>query len=86
MPSKKDTDSYHYCHLYAIERAGSLARKHLMGQRNWYAEGAQYLVNQQFEDGHWNDIRCMGPQDVLGTCFALLFLKRATRPAVITGG
>ena len=86
VPSKKDTDSYHYCHLYAIERAGSLARKHLMGQRNWYAEGAQYLVNQQYEDGHWSDGTCMRPKDVLGTCFALLFLKRATRPAVITGG
>jgi hypothetical protein len=76
---------YHYCYLYAIERVGSLAKRHLLGGKDWYRLGAWCLVNWQYADGSWLDFRCMGPKDVLGTCFALLFLKRTTRPAVVTG-
>jgi hypothetical protein len=76
---------YHYCHLYAVERVGSLSRRQLLGGKPWYPPGAEYLINMQKEDGSWFDATCMAPQDVLGTCFALLFLKRATVPmAVVT--
>ncbi len=44
--------------------------------------GAEFLLAQQHADGSWNDATCMRPTDTLGTCFALLFLKKATIPAV----
>ena len=72
---------YHYCGLYAIERVGSLSRKQLLGTKPWYPPGAEMLVANQRNDGSWIDRTCMGPQDVLGTCFALLFLKRTTAPS-----
>ena len=76
--------AYHFCYLYAVERVGALSRKHLLGGKDWYGLGAKYLLATQKENGSWADPTCMGPQDTLATCFALLFLKRATPPAVIT--
>ena len=77
-------DGYHYCYLYAVERVGALGGKHLLGTTPWYPSGATWLVAMQKENGAWRDESGMGPPDVLGTCFALLFLKKATPPAVIT--
>ncbi len=78
------TAGYHYCHLYAVERVGSLARRHLIGGRDWYRLGANFLLAKQSFEGSWSDSTCMRPRSTLGTCFALLFLKRATLP-VVTG-
>ncbi|MHC4818439.1 MAG: prenyltransferase/squalene oxidase repeat-containing protein [Planctomycetota bacterium] len=79
---KKDGTGYHYYHLYGIERVGALSGRHEIGGKAWYPRGAQWLVEQQQESGAWHDETCMRPRDVLGTCFALLFLKKATPPAV----
>ncbi len=75
---------YHYCYIYAIERVGSLARRVRLGSKDWYALGAEWLLTQQQAAGHWEDPSGMKPIATLGTCFALLFLKRATLP-VVTG-
>ena len=77
-------DHYHYCHLYAIERAGVLSGRKEFGGKAWYPAGAAWLLEKQAPSGSWTDETCMDPQDTLGTCFALLFLKRAT--PVITPG
>lgn len=72
---------YHYCYLYCVERVGALTGKRELGGKDWYADGAAWLLRQQRPAGQWADDTCMVPTDVLGTCFALLFLKRATPPA-----
>ena len=77
---------YHYYHLYGIERVGALSGKHEIGGKAWYPRGAKWLVEQQQDTGAWIDATCMQPKDVLGTCFALLFLKKATMPAVTISG
>ena len=84
--NKEVPNWYHYCYLYAVERVGSLARRHLLGKKDWYRTGARTLIQWQSTNGCWVDKTCMRPEDVLGTCFALLFLKRATRGPVVTGG
>ncbi len=81
-PHFEGHDHYHYCHLYAVERAGMLSGRREFGGKGWYARGAAFLLKGQDEKGRWIDTTCMGPQDVLGTCFALLFLKKATIPAI----
>jgi hypothetical protein len=80
-PSPHD-NSFHYCHLFAIAGAATLAGRPQIGGRDWYQSGAAYLVVQQAASGGWTDPTCTPPEDILGTCFALLFLKKATPPAV----
>lgn len=64
------TTSWHYCHLWSVERwAGFSGRKEIAG-RDWYREGAEWLIARQHPDGHWESLE--------NTCFALLFLRRAT--------
>jgi hypothetical protein len=75
---------YHYCHLYAVERVGSISGRRELGGKDWYRRGARVLVFQQRTAGDWQDRTCMDPEDTLGTCFALLFLKRATPPSAVT--
>jgi len=50
-----------------------LCRTEWIGRRAWYAEGTTLLLAAQGKDGAWNG----NPTD---TCFAILFLKRVTRP------
>lgn len=83
---EKDGTGYHYYHLYGIERVGALSGRHEIGGKTWYPRGAEWLVGQQQESGAWRDRSCMDPEDLLGTCFALLFLKKATPPTVTFSG
>lgn len=59
-------------YMYALERAGMLYGTEIMGTHKWYPEGAKVLIETQGADGHWGD-------GTIDTCFAILFLKRATR-------
>jgi hypothetical protein len=61
----------HY-YLYGLERVGALAGVDTIGEHDWYAEGAAQLVRTQQRSGAW-----VGIND---TCFALLFLRKATFP------
>jgi hypothetical protein len=70
----KRNGAHHYYYLYGLERAGMLYGIEKLGRHEWYAEGAHYLVQNQRADGAWGS-----PVD---TCFAILFLRRATRPLV----
>ncbi len=72
---------HHYYYLYALERVGMLYGTERMGAHEWYPEGANFLLDAQKGDGSWN-------ADTRDTCFAILFLKRATRALadVATGG
>ena len=79
--------NWHYYYLYGLERAGVLCQTEYFGQHPWYVEGAKFLCSKQQADGHWlgtdkNHGFPTGPNDQLitDTCFALLFLKRATVP------
>ena len=60
-------------YLYGLERAGVLGRYRFLGTHDWYKEGADYFLAEQGTAGDW----WMGGAGS-GTCFALLFLKRAT--------
>jgi hypothetical protein len=56
-----------------------------MGGHKWYPEGVQFLLQQQRADGSWlgpvpHGDRPVELNSVWDSCFAILFLKRATRP------
>jgi hypothetical protein len=69
---------WQYYYLYALERAGIFFGTETFGAHEWYAEGAQYLLGQQKDDGSW--MTKGSDHAIWDTCFAILFLRRATRP------
>ena len=73
-----------YYYLYAVERTGMLYDTTFIGNHDWYLEGARLLLNAQKPDGSWDASHFKHP--TWDTCFAILFLKRATRRLVATGG
>ncbi len=78
---------YLYYYLYAVERAAVLTDSRLIGAHDWYREGAEHCLKSQSGDGSWTADH-EGQQ--ASTCFALLFLTKATVPVNInvhvTGG
>jgi hypothetical protein len=65
------TPTWLFEYLWAIERFGGLAGKSELAGRDWYTEGAEHLVASQAKDGAFG-------RYTEDTCFALLFLRRAT--------
>jgi hypothetical protein len=70
---EENSKHQYYYYLYALERVGMLYGTEMMGQKKWYPEGAKVLIADQKADGSWGG-------GTVDTCFAILFLKRATRP------
>jgi hypothetical protein len=68
-----------FYHLYALERLGTLLDARELAGHDWYGEGAAYLLSTQGPDGSWDD---GADTPVANTCFALLFLTRATRAVI----
>jgi len=68
----------------AIERAGMIFGTERFGSHEWYPEGVDFLLPAQKEDGRW---QADGSHAIGDTCFAILFLRRATKglPKVATG-
>jgi hypothetical protein len=71
---------YHFYFLYGMERVGVLTLCRMLGKHDWYEEGANYLLGAQSGNGSWSVNT--GESPLVNTCFALLFLKRATTPIV----
>ncbi len=71
-------DRWDLYYLYGLERVGGLLGLDQIGGRDWYREGARHLCDKQGDKGQWGSSYGDHPID---TCFALLFLQRATSPA-----
>jgi len=72
---------HHYYYLYGLERAGILAGTEEFGNHPWYAEGARYLLAEQKPNGSWTSSEESRAESArIRTCFAILFLRRATDP------
>lgn len=76
---RENQRSWQYYHLYSLERAGNLTDTVKFGTHDWYGAGATYLLDRLQGDGHW-DAPDGIKKTVWDTCFAILFLARATRP------
>jgi hypothetical protein len=72
---------WHFYYLYGLERAGVLYDAPTFGRHAWYTAGAKFLLQSQKPDGSWSD---GGDEEnaTWNTCFAVLFLRRSTRPVV----
>ncbi len=74
---KNPSNRWLYYYLYSLERAAVLDRVKRVAGRDWYYEGAIELLVRRNKNGSWGG---GGGARVAPTCFALLFLKRATAP------
>ena len=63
-------------YLYGMERVGGLAQQEQFGKHWWYVSGAPEVLRRQ-KNGGWGK--------AYDTCFALLFLRRATKIGPTTG-
>ena len=68
--------SWLYYYLYGVERVGVLSGRRTIGGRDWFREGATFLVGAQKRDGSWGG-------GTLDTIFALLFLAKGRAPVVV---
>jgi hypothetical protein len=73
-----------YYYMYGLERAGILYDVESFGGNNWYWKGVPVLLQNQNGDGSWGK-RENKEENTWDTCFAILFLTRATK-SVATGG
>jgi hypothetical protein len=73
---------WHYYWIYSVERAGSFAGTQWFGDRPWYYEGATYLLDKQDGDGAWGEGNT--GDKILNTCWAILFLKQASKHYVFS--
>jgi len=68
-----------FYYLYAVERAAIFYGTERIGAHDWYKEGATHLLEVQKPNGSWQKAT---DHAIWDTCFAILFLKRATRPLI----
>mgnify|MGYP000014574406 FL=1 len=73
---------HHFYFLYGLERSGILGLIPKFGKHDWFKEGAEYLLGCQNPDGHWDAGLYGTSGPVPDTCWAILFLKKATIPIV----
>lgn len=80
-PQQRKIWDYYY--FYALERLGAFLETESFGSKEWYPAGVEVILQQQSEKGFWSP----GKPSFEDTCFAILFLRRATKPlkAKITG-
>lgn len=81
--TRPNIDGYY---MYGIERAGILTGIKRLGEHDWYARGASILIDRQQEDGKWTCEMFYETRSPISTSFAVLFLKRATKPFIRTEG
>ena len=68
-PKVSKWQEYYY---YGLERIGMLYGTDRIGSIDWFDKGAGWLIEHQAANGSW--------RNVPDTCFAILFLRRATAP------
>ncbi|MDB5390835.1 MAG: A-macroglobulin complement component, partial [Planctomycetaceae bacterium] len=69
-------------YLWGLERAGRFSGHRFFGSRNWYREGADFLIRNQLMNGSWNGTG-HGEEPIVATCFSLLFLSKGLAPVLI---
>jgi len=73
---------HHFYYLYGLERVGILGLIPRFGKHDWYREGTEFLLGCQTSEGYWDAGSNGTSGPVPDTCWAILFLKKATTPLV----
>ena len=84
-PGRRGAGStWHYYYLYGLERVGRLTARRLIGEHDWYREGAEFLISQQDHFNHsWVGQGHAENQPHIASALALLFLSKGRRPVLM---
>lgn len=75
---------WHFYYLYGLERVGRLTARRLIGEHDWYREGAEFLISQQDPFNHsWTAGGHAETRPHVATSLALLFLSKGRRPVLM---
>lgn len=78
---------YNMYYFYALERMCALGEFERIGSHDWYAEGAEYLLGIQKDNGRFEaGGGVFQSNSVAQTAFGVLFLTKATAKALGRGG
>jgi hypothetical protein len=69
-----------YYFLWSVERVAVLYGLETIGDKDWFTIGSKYLLQEQSDDGAWRG----NLGEVVDTCFALFFLRRANLAGDLT--
>ena len=76
--------AYVFYYLYALERVGRLTGHRMIGNHDWYREGAAFLVDRQESvTGAWEGFMNEETRQDIATAYALLFLSKGRRPVLV---
>ncbi|MBH05452.1 MAG: hypothetical protein CMJ20_03940 [Phycisphaeraceae bacterium] len=75
--------SHHYYYLYSIERAALASGFKFLGDQDWFATGAQHILDQLKNNASEDDYGSIDG-NVVNTSFALMFLVRGRTQTWIT--
>lgn len=82
-PDEHFRDIWTYITLYNVERLSVAGGLRYIGEHDWYALGAGWLLDKQRKDGSWRRSGSGGGSEqveIVDTAFALLFLGRGRAP------
>ncbi len=75
---------WHFYYLYGLERVGRLTARRLIGDHDWYREGAEFLIGHQDAFSHnWAGTSTAENNPHVATSMALLFLSKGRRPVLM---
>lgn len=77
-PKYPDPQKWLHYYFYAVERLGDLMGEEKIGNEEWYGPIRDHLIDTQQKDGSWKGTDEMPIAD---TCFTILFIRRAMKPA-----
>lgn len=83
-PGPRSLSQNLFYYLYALERVGRMSGRRLIGDHDWYREGAEYLLSVQDDfQGFWAGVGPAEANRSVTTSFALLFLAKGKRQVVL---
>jgi hypothetical protein len=72
-------------YLYGVERVGRLTAQRFIGGRDWYREGADFLIRSKTGlSGSWKGAGPPENDERIATGLALLFLSKGRRPILLS--
>lgn len=82
-PGATGASPYLYYYLYALERVGRYTGRRMIGDHDWYREGAEVLLRLQDDlGGSWRG-ESIENNRFVATSFALLFLAKGKRQVAL---
>lgn len=70
---------WQFYYLYGVERIGRASGQKYFRNKDWFREGASYLLREQRPDGNWSQ-RGEHMSDLRNTAFAIMFLCHGRAP------